>query len=143
MRAYSFVKLNIIVSGVPLSGFASGDDVVQGARREDAFSDEVGADGEMLVTQTANRSGSMTFRLQRGSDSNVLLSTLFQAQEKATVFSPIPVAVVDTVSGVQLGGTKGYLTRPADVTSGSAAGALEWTIVLENYEAIFTPADEI
>ena len=136
MRKYSFLDQVAIVSGVPLTGFAEGDDVVQGARRVEAFTDVVGADGNMLVTQTADRSGTFIFRLQRGSVSNAYLNTLFDQQERGE-FEAVSVQVTNVKSGTTQNGTKGYLQKPADISMGNGAQALEWTIVVENYDAIF------
>ena len=136
MTKYSFLDQVAIVQGVPLSGFAEGDDVVQGARAVEAFTNVVGASGNMLVTQNANRSGTFTFRLLRGAASNAFLNALFAEQERGD-FTAISVSVVNTKSGTSMIGTKGYLSKPADITMGNGAAALEWVITVENYDAIF------
>ena len=136
MTKYSFLDQVAIVQGVPLSGFADGDDVVQGARAVEAFTNVVGAGGKMLVTQNANRSGTFTFRLLRGAASNAFLNALFAEQERGD-FTAISVSIVNTKSGTSMVGTKGYLSKPADIAMGNGAAALEWVITVENYDAIF------
>jgi hypothetical protein len=142
MKKYSLLDHAIVVAGALMSGFAEGDDVVRGDRRNDAFSDIVGADGQMLVTQNADRSGTLILKFLYGSASNSILSGLFENQERG-VFVSIPVSVIDTKSGTSMGGTRGYITKPAAMSKGAKAQSLEWTIVLENYEAIFTPLPEV
>jgi len=136
MTKYSFQDQVALVNGVPLSGFAEGDDVIQGDRREDAFTDVVGADGKMLVTQTSNRSGDIIFRLLKGSASNAYLGALFAQQERGD-FEAVAVSVINTKSGDSQIGTKGYIKKPAPIAMGNGAQAQEWTITVENYEAIF------
>ena len=136
MTKYAFKDEIVLVAGVPLSGFAEGDDVVQGSRNVEAFTHSVGADGKMLVTQNADRSGSFRFRLQRGSTSNAYLNALFANQERGH-FIALPVGIVNTKSGDSVGGTKGYITKPADVSFGNGAGGQEWTLMVEDYEALF------
>lgn len=57
MRAYSFQNTVAIINGVELSGFAEGDDVISIKRRVDSATDKVGADGKMMVSISADKSG--------------------------------------------------------------------------------------
>jgi len=136
MKQYAFENVAPMINSFPLSGFAPGDDAISGDRREDAFSDEVGADGEMLVTKTSNKSGLFIFKLQQSSSSNSYLNGLFVLQETG-IFAPVIVSVVDTVTGDSLVGVQGYIKRPAPMTRGAGANTQTWEIVVEDYNAIF------
>ena len=136
MITYSFKNVSVAVNGVTLSGFGAGDDVIQARSREDAFTDLVGADGLMLVTQTSNRSGEFIIRLLQGSSDNAYLNALFLAQE-AGVFTAAAISVVDTSTGDSAVGTQGYITKPADMTRGAGANEQEWVLVVEEYNALF------
>ncbi len=136
MNTYSFTNVSVTVNGVTGSGYGAGDDVIQGRRREDAFSDIVGADGQMLVTQNANKSGEFIQRLQQGSSFNAYLNALFVAQE-AGAFVAVAIGVVDTVTGDSAIGTQGYITKPADMVRGTGGNEQEWIIVVEEYNALF------
>jgi hypothetical protein len=142
MIKYSFTDEVILVNGVPLTAFADGDDVIQGDRSEDAFTDVVGADGEMLVTQNANRSGFIVLRLLEGGASNAYLNGLFALQEKGT-FAAVIITIVNKTSGNSIIGTKGYITKPAPVTKGVNAGALEWRIRVQDYDAVFASLEQL
>lgn len=137
MKSYSLKNTVLLVAGVPISGFAPGDDVIQASRRVDGFDDEMGADGEMLVFQNADESGQFVIRLQQSSDSNAYLNGLYNVQARGT-FVAIPVTFKDIVNGEIIGGSKGYIKKPADATRGTAPNAQEWTMVVEKYDAIFT-----
>ncbi len=136
MNNYSFTNVSVAVNGVTGSGFGVGDDVIQGRRREDAFADTVGADGKMLVTKTANRSGEFILRLQQGASYNAYINSLFLAQE-AGVFAAVAISVVDTVTGDSAVGTQGYITKPADMVRGAGGNEQEWVFVVEEYNALF------
>ncbi len=138
MQQYSMLDNVLIVGGIRLTSFAEGDDSIAGARNEDAFDHEVGSTGQMLVLQNANKSGTMTFNLQQGAEDNTAMGVLFDAQENSTFFA-IDVAMVNTVSAESIGGTKGYIKRPADVTRGTGANSQQWEVVVEDYTAIFGP----
>lgn len=131
MKEYSFLNVSLLINGVEISGYAEGDDVIQVARREDSASDVVGADGEMSLSVNANRSGTVTFRLQQTSDSNAYMSSLINAAE-AAVNPVVTVQMTDVNTGDLAQGSKGYVTRPADMARGSQSSDQEWVVVVEN-----------
>ncbi len=141
MKFYSFDNLVFLVDNVPISGFAQGDDVIKGARRQDAFSDVVGTDGEMTINQNLDQSGELSIRLMETSDSHAMLSAKFNVAEKH-VFSAVSILVKDIVSGEQVGGSKGYIKRPADMSKGTQATPREWSFVVEKYSALLEEVPE-
>ena len=143
MQYYSFANTVLNVNGVPISGFSEGDDVIQGSRRVDAFTDQVGADGHMLVARNANRSGAIILKLQIGTASNSYLSALFEAQEKGAIFVAASVVFKNTINNEVFMGTKGYIPKPSDVARGTNPTEQEWSIVVEDYEAVFATLPEV
>ena len=136
MNNYSFTNVAVLINGVSIGGFGAGDDVIQGRRREDAFADIVGADGKMLVTKNANRSGEFIMRLLQGSASNAYINGLFLAQE-AGAFAAAAITVIDTLTGDSAIGVQAYITKPADMTRGAGGNEQEWMFVVEEYNALF------
>lgn len=135
MKQYSFLDTILLVNGVEMSGFDEGDDVIQLARANDSASDIIGTDGEMTVSISADRSGTVTFRLMQSSTSNAYLSGLVAAQENGA-FVPIFVQFKDTRGGDLGSGTQGYIPRPADMTRGTNAGNQEWTVKTERLDLL-------
>lgn len=135
MKQYSILNGSFLVNGVDIEGFANGDDVLTVARREDTLSDVIGADGEMTVSVSGDKSGTMVFRLMQSSDSNKYLSGLFVAQESG-VFAPIFAQFKDTVTNDFVNLTQGYITRPADMIRGTGVNVQEWTIVGERVDIL-------
>lgn len=135
MDIYSFLETTLLVSGIEITGYDEGDDVIQLARREESATDLVGADGEMAVALNANRSGTITFRLKQTSSSNAYLSGLVAAMENGA-FVPVFAQFKDT-RGNDLGsGTSGYLQKPADMNRGSGINNQEWVIVVERLDLL-------
>jgi len=136
MKEYSFLDTILLVNGIAISGFDEGDDVITLERSVDTGAHKVGTDGEMTLSLTADRSGSITFRLMQSSDSNTYLSGLVLAAENGA-FVPIFVQFKDTRGGDIGSGTQGYILRPATMVRGTNANAQEWSIVVERLDMLY------
>ena len=136
MKDYSFLDTILLVNGVEMEGYDEGDDVIQMARRNDSATDSVGADGEMTVAISADRSGTVVFRLSQSSSGNAYLSGLTAAQENGS-FVPVFVQFKDTRGGDLGSGTQGYINRPADMTNGAGINSREWTITVERLDLLY------
>lgn len=114
-----------------MSGFDEGDDVINVARLGDSASHVIGADGKMLVSLSADRSGEIGFRLLQSSSSNIIMSGLINGQENG-VFVPVFIQFVDTGGNDIASGTQGYMKRQSDMARGVNSGNQEWIVVVEN-----------
>lgn len=138
MQIYSFLNMVVLVNGQELIDWPEDDDSIQAKRRVDSASDKIGADGKMLLTISADKSGEFTFKLQQTSPSNAYLGDLLaQMENGADTFVPINVRVQDTYRQDVATGTVGYLKKPADFTRGMNAGTQEWIVVVENMDLVF------
>lgn len=137
MKVYSFQNTVMLVNGVEITGWAEGDDVIDIARRSDSASDKVGADGTMMVSISADKSGEFKFKLQQTSSSNKYLMGLCALQEGgAKTFVPVNVLFQDTYRNDMATGTVGYIKKPTDVQRGAQAGNQEWTVVVERLDLL-------
>jgi len=142
MREYSFLNTILYVNGIEINGFDEGDDLITLERLNDSASHVVGGDGEMSVSISADRSGSVTFRLMQTSQSNGYLSGLIKLQESFTL-TPIAVFFKDT-RGNEIGlGTYGYITKPASMSRGSKASSQEWVIIVERLDLLHFGASQL
>lgn len=135
MKEYSFLDTLLLVNGVEMSGYDEGDDVITLDRLNDSASHKVGTDGEMTVSISADRSGTVTFSLMQTSDSNLYLSGLVTGMENGA-FVPIFVQFKDTRGGDIGSGTQGYIQKPATMSRGQNANAQEWTVVVERLDML-------
>lgn len=135
MKEYSFLNTILLVNGIEISGFDEGDDTIALERIGDSASHKIGSDGEMSVSISADRSGSITFRLMQTSDSNIYLSALVTAQENGA-FVPIFIQFKDTKGGDMGSGTQGYITKPSGMVRGSNVSAQEWIVIVERLDLL-------
>lgn len=131
MQNYSFLNTVLFINGIEISGYDEGDDVIKLERREDSASDIVGADGELIVGISADRSGTCVFRLLQASDSNGFMSGLINIQEAAGVIPPIGIVFRDTVGQDLATGLQGYINKPSGMVRGMKPGMQEWTLTFE------------
>jgi hypothetical protein len=135
MKEYSFLDNLLLINGVEISNFDEGDDVIQLDRLNDSASHTISVDGVMTVSLSADRSGTIMFRLNQTSDSNKYLSGLVNAQENGA-FVPIFAQFKNTRGGDLGSGTQGYIQKPAGMSRGKNANSQEWTIVVERLDLI-------
>jgi hypothetical protein len=135
MKKYSFLDTILLISGVAIEGFDEGDDVISLERLDDSATHKIGSDGAMSVAISADRSGTVTFRLMQTSSSNIFLSGLVTAQENG-VFVPAFVLFRDTKGNDFGSGTQGYIKKPANMTRGKGLNSQEWVIVVERLDML-------
>ena len=135
MKLYSWANVILLVNGIEINGFDEGDDVVKGERTKDSAQDKVGVDGEMSVSYTQDKSGTITIRLQQTSDSNAFLNSLVVAAENGA-FVPVAVLLRNTITTETAGGSQGYIKRVPNISRGENVTSQEWMIRLERYDLI-------
>jgi hypothetical protein len=137
MKTYSFLNTVVLVNGVPLTGWAEGDDVIKIERLNDGAMHKVGADGHMAVAISADRSGQFTFKLMQTSNSNKYLNSLLLLQEAGPdTFVPVNVLFQDTYRQDTGGGTVGYIKKMPDVERGVNVSEQEWMVVVERLDML-------
>lgn len=80
VRTYDPANVQVIVGGVPMSGFADGT-FISIEHDEPAFTKTVGADGEVSRAKSNNKSATVTITLKQTSISNDILSGFGLADE--------------------------------------------------------------
>jgi len=135
MKTYSFADITLLVQGTEVTGFDDGDDVITLARLADSAAHTIGTDGEMTVSLSTDRSGTVTFRVLSSSASNAALSALISSQENGA-FIPIFVQMKDNRNNDLGSGTQGYIQKPADMVRGRNVQPQEWVIVVERLDLL-------
>jgi len=125
-ETYSPKRVEVIVNGVPIRGYADGT-FVNVARNSDSFATNVGADGEVSRTASADRTGKVTVTLQQTSDSNDFLSGLVTADE-LTLNLQFVLMVKDTNGRTLLVSPCAWIDKPADSEFGNELSNREWII---------------
>jgi len=135
MKEYSFLNTIVLINGFEITGWAEGDDVIQIERLADSAAHSIGADGEMTVSLSADRSGIFRMNLQQSSESNAQLAALLAAQESGS-FVPIFAQFKDTGGNDLASGTQGYIPRLANLARGTGVNSQEWTVIVERLDML-------
>lgn len=144
MRAYSFQNTILLINGIEMTNFSDGDDAITITRAVDSTTSKVGADGKMMVSISADRSGSFKFKLQATSPSNKYLTGLLALQEAGPAsFVPVTVQFLDTYRNDVAVGTVGYIKNMPEIKRGVSAGDAEWEIVVENLNSLIGDAADL
>lgn len=137
MKTYSFLNTVFFVNGVEITGFADGDDVINMERRTDSATDKIGADGNMMVSLSADFSGEITIKLQQTSSSNKYLTKLLNVQEgRGVAFKPVKLFFQDTYRQDIGSGSLGYIKKPAAMARGQNGQTTEWVFVVERLDLL-------
>lgn len=133
MRAYGFGNVTAVLDAEhEITGYASGDDVITAERSVDGASHVVGADGSMAIGISADKSGTVTFKLLQTSSSNRYLLQRYAAQEAgARSFVPVNLNVKDVHRQDVIIGLAGYLKKLPAVKRGEKPTEQEWAIVFQ------------
>jgi phage terminase large subunit-like protein len=141
MRQYSFINTAVVVSGVEITGWAEGDDVIDIQHAADAISSTVGAGGEMVTSISADRSGTIKFKLQQTSPSNKFLNDLLDAQRLGSAsFAPIQIKFQDLGRNDVADGASCYIKKSAGIKRGAKANSQEWEFVAERLDLVYGDA---
>ena len=135
MKSFSFNNVSLLVQGQEITGYPEGEDIILAERLEDNAEHVIGVDGNMTLSISNDRSGTLVFKLMQNSQSNLLMTTLVTAQENGA-FVPVFVQCRNTEGGEFMSGTQGYIPRPAALGFGQNAREVEWTIVCERLDFI-------
>ena len=132
---YSFDKVIATFGGVPLTGFAEGDDAITIRRRAPTHDVKVGAGGDTVVNQMADRTGEIIIKLLQTSPSNAVLAAILTAAEKGSPKIALPFMVVDRLNGGELAmAPLCVVSGHADKPFGANQNGREWTLIATHLE---------
>lgn len=123
---YDPSKVTMSFGDIVPEGYAKGT-FVKASRNEEAFSLDVGSDGNAARTANANKSGRVTFTLMAESPSNDQLQAqaLLDEQSGAGV---APVFVKDNSGTALAHAANAWIVKQADLERAKEAGEVEWVI---------------
>lgn len=123
---YSPDKNVVLVNGVPIVGFADSDTAIEVNPVEDDFSEAVGLDGMVAVSQGTNTLVEVVLRLLQVSPSNDYLSGLRNAGRIAG--RPIvAITVQNLLARDLLVAPQAWFTKRPGIALGRTAQEREWT----------------
>lgn len=130
MKTYNPGEVQVIVGGVPLSGFADGT-MVRVGRNNAAYEMAMGVDGEGTRAKSNDKSGFFEFELMQSSESNQHLSNLELADELSNG-GLVPIMVKDG-SGFSLHtAEQAFIEKSPDAEYAKTAGPRVWRFITDN-----------
>jgi len=126
VRSYDSMEVNLVVGGVVITGVASGSWITV-ERSEDDFTEYTGAQGEVAMAESNNRTGEITVTLDNTSPSCAYLYGLSKKRGKAAL---VDVAVIDANEdgGIMMSAPEARVRRPANYESGNEITEREFVI---------------
>ena len=134
-RTYDPKQVAVIVGGSQISGFADGAFVTV-ERNDDAFTLQMGTDGEGTRSKTNNRSGRVTITLMQSSPSNALLQAFADADEVSNA-GTFPLLIKDNSSlGTLFAAEQAWIVKKPSAGFDRAAGSREWILETDQLELL-------
>jgi hypothetical protein len=126
VKTYSPKKVIVTLGGHVFSGYADGTFItVESA--SDAFTMQVGADGEPARSQSADESGSVKIVIMQTSASNDFLSDSL-AKDRLTGLNVMPLFVKDASGRTLVSAQEAWVKKSANAEFAKEGGSREWTI---------------
>lgn len=131
--AFSFNNVAAFIGSVPVEGFTEGDDVLLIEPGADPAQYAVGADGDVVLSLTTNRSALITLKLHHASETHKYLTSLYNRMVSGNMRT-FSFSAVDTGTGE--GGyadTCAIVKKPAN-SYGAQAGSREWQLLAASWQ---------
>jgi hypothetical protein len=126
MTQYDAKDCVITFNGVYITGL--GEDMVTGAKDEEFFSTSVGAQGDVVVSETNNDLGTITLTVQVGSPQ---FAMLIEAAKAGTI---APMWVTNKSIGEKFGGTQARFKNYPELENGAEASERQFKAQVFDYE---------
>lgn len=131
-RNYDPGRIILVWNGIQIQGYGP-DTFVKAARNEDNFTEQVGANGDVVHIRNRNRTGKVTFTLQDASPTNDQLSALAQADERTGLaFGPLLIKDLNGTTLVMCANSR--IQKYADMEYAADAGTNDWIVMCAELE---------
>lgn len=127
-HVYDAASVVVVFAGVPIQGLAE-DSVVEVVYNEDAFTLQMGVDGDGTRSKTNNRSAQCTISVMQSSLTNDLLNQVHQLDLNSPNGLGIGPLLIKDLNGRALhSAEKAWIMKSPDAAYSKEAGAREWVI---------------
>ena len=126
---YDPTKGNVAVDGAIITGYAS-DSMITATKNEDAVTTEVGCKGDVVYSENANESGTITITLQGTSSSLPRLRSLASSRKQISV----TVSDANDSDDISITAQKCRVVKMPDVSRGKTSGNVTISIFVPNLQ---------
>ena len=122
----------MVWNGIQIQGIGP-DTFVKAVRNEDHFTEQVGANGDVVHSRNRNRTGKVTFTIQDASPSNDLLSAAAKADElTGLVYGALMIKDLNGTTLVQCANAR--IQKYPDLEYGKDSGTNDWILMCAELE---------
>lgn len=129
VTSYDPKKVNVAVDGAIITGYAS-DSMITATKNEDAVTTEVGCKGDVVYSENANESGTITVTLQGTSSSLPRLRSLASSRKQISV----TVSDANDSDDISITAQKCRVVKMPDVSRGKTSGNVTISIFVPNLQ---------
>ena len=129
VTSYDPKKVNVAVDGAIITGYAS-DSMITATKNEDAVTTEVGCKGDVVYSENANESGTITITLQGTSASLPRLRSLASSRKQISV----TVSDANDSDDISITAQKCRVVKMPDVSRGKTSGNVTISIFVPNLQ---------
>jgi hypothetical protein len=127
-KVYDPASITMSFAGINIQGLADGE-FVSLEQNEDAFTVQIGSDGDGTRSKSNNRSGRVTFTLMMSSSTNDLLSALHTLDLESPSGAGIGPLMIKDLNGTTLiTAERAWITRFPTAAYDREATSREWII---------------
>jgi hypothetical protein len=131
IKTYAPQEVRISWAGLPLTGFADGEFVTI-TPNSDLTDEVVGAQGDLALTKIANWTGTVTITLLQNAETNLYLSNIYAAQQRAADVVRENLTIVDPSGSTLYECRDAHLKTAAPVTLSDGQNAKSWVFFVGN-----------
>ena len=132
--SYSFKNVNAIFGINEIEGWADGDDCLTVEESADRWTKTTGAKGEVIRSQSNDKSVVITIKLLQSSATNAILNGI-KILDDETGTGVLPFIYTDTTAGESYIVKNAWISKTPTVTRGRAQNDMEW--ILHGDSSIF------
>lgn len=129
VTSYDPKKVNVAVDGAIITVYAS-DSMITATKNEDAVTTEVGCKGDVVYSENANESGTITITLQGTSSSLPRLRSLASSRKQISV----TVSDANDSDDISITAQKCRVVKMPDVSRGKTSGNVTISIFVPNLQ---------
>ena len=125
---YSASAVNINWLGHSFTGLGSGDDAIQVERTNPSMTLTIGVQGDGTISQSTDKSATITIRLLSGSATNDFLTAKANASDAGVIASG-PMLIEEFGSSSKVTAGRCVIEKIPAFTRGAMANEVEWTFL--------------
>lgn len=127
-KVYDSNLVHVTLADRPIASGRAEAEFVSTDYSAETFSKTVGADGEVTISRTNNKSGEIKIKLTQTSDGHKLLTQLYAIQRDTPGGVLMDFEVRDILGGLVESAAKCWFTKPPASPYGATAAEREWTL---------------